>query len=469
MTTYYTYKDQVPLGQGQSLGFTSGKGYYARTNAPPPPPPPPSGSPGSGSSSDGGSGGDTYTFTGPGTPPGKTSVQPKPAAKPSAHPPVIASSSAEETKLYEVIKKRELISVTDQPKPAAHKPPASAESIGRSASTGSQARKNTTAYPRPDQPAVRTFTGAIHGAPHVSQTNEARSKQAGTGQVRRPIILPFGDRLSQDRSVHQPKHANHTPATHHSANRQLQSASALWPPNVKGSVEHAVYELFPRSLSQRVPRYIFTGPKYGVEVTRGTISLSSHRVRITNFRVKGKNIVFTTSTGLRVTDPTLWGLVSSGLALQTGQGAILGEEQHLQHHGLKLGPLDSARVTTANFGSRSLGDRRGVADVEVLWVPGTTKEAGYHLIARTTLNLGDGASVEQTATIDIRYISAPKSLLPIDWGSTKHTAPPDAGASRPAISFSQVAASIVGRTEFISIDQEPPGGSADVPNWDEWQ
>ena len=35
MTTYYTYKNQVQLGPNQILGYTPGKGYYAKSETPP--------------------------------------------------------------------------------------------------------------------------------------------------------------------------------------------------------------------------------------------------------------------------------------------------------------------------------------------------------------------------------------------------------------------------------------------------
>lgn len=33
MPRYYTYKDQVPLGPGETLGFETGKGYYAKESS----------------------------------------------------------------------------------------------------------------------------------------------------------------------------------------------------------------------------------------------------------------------------------------------------------------------------------------------------------------------------------------------------------------------------------------------------
>jgi hypothetical protein len=42
---YYTYKKDVPLGPGQVIGFTPGKGYYAKTVRRRPKPAPPSGPP----------------------------------------------------------------------------------------------------------------------------------------------------------------------------------------------------------------------------------------------------------------------------------------------------------------------------------------------------------------------------------------------------------------------------------------
>jgi hypothetical protein len=176
VTTYYTYQWQVPLGPRQSLGFTPNLGYYARTNTTTTTTtttttPPSGGPPGSSGPPDSGPGGDGAQNGGPGGPPvGRTKAQPKPAPKPTAHPQSQASSAAEEMRLLDELKKTPTVRpAADQPKPAAHKPPAATDAIGRSTTTANRARKNTTSYPMADRSARGGPTAGTHGTPRTQQ------------------------------------------------------------------------------------------------------------------------------------------------------------------------------------------------------------------------------------------------------------------------------------------------------------